>query len=72
MIRKYDFLISSSKKKENLKLSYRQTSIKRGKPSRRKTRRKMKREREREGEVARGVADESEGAKKKVGPVNGT
>lgn len=68
-IRKYDFLISFRKKKD-LKLSYRRTSIRRDKPSRRK----MERERKEGevGEVARGVADESEGAKKKVGPVNGT
>lgn len=58
------------KKKKDLKLSYRRTSIRRDKPSRRK----MERERKEGevGEVARGVADESEGAKKKVGPVNGT
>lgn len=77
-IRKYDFLISSSSKKKKRKPKTLVSSNfdKEGQTLSEKDEKKNEeREREREGEVgevARGVADESEGAKKKVGPVNGT
>ena len=72
-IRKYDFLISFRKKRPKTLVS--SNFNKKGQTLSEKN---GERERERErkegevGEVARGVADESEGAKKKVGPVNGT